>query len=515
VRRTDLSSSLTRARRLFGDRTFVHFEGHSITYSAFDERVSRLAQAFRRLGLVDGDRIAVVMTNRPEWMECLFAAVRAGGVLVPINRRLTSAEMVTIVASANARFVVTEASFEEFTQAASQLDSVHTTLLVGDRAPEGAPAGLRMYEPEISKSDAQQAPHTVIDDDAVQAIHFTSGTTGAGKGVMRSHGANTAMALGSVARLPVNRDDTWFYAIPVHSAGFYALALPAMYRGARVLLTRDFDPEQSLALMAQEHVTHAMFVPTMWEMLLRADGRDRYELSSLRHAVWGGMPISTVTAKNLAQWLPVPCVGGYGQTEATCATWSDATIFDDGRVESSGRPIETMELRVVDGDGNDLPAGEYGEVWMRGALVMNGYLDKPELTAEVLRPDGWLKTGDWGRLDADGVITVIDRIKDMIITGGENVYCIEVENIIAQVAGVREVAVLGMPHPLWGQSVAAVVVADGPVTAAEIDQFCVTHLAGFKRPKHIVFVDELPKNSLGKITKNQLATVVAGEVTAQ
>jgi fatty-acyl-CoA synthase len=505
MRRIDISTGLTRSKRMYGDATFIEFGDRRISFNTFDARVSRLAGALRNGGIRQGEAVVIVMTNRPEWVESVFAVVRAGALFVPVNRRLTAANVGAIIDETDARVLIVESEFTEILQEASAKPMLRQILVVGKKLPEGTPSGTQLYDDAISAAGSFAVHEVAVPDDAAQAIYYTSGTTGAGKGVIRSHASNFAMAYGSLSRMPVGRQDSWFYAIPVHSAGFFALALPALYGGGSILLSKDFDPERALDLMALHGVTHSMFVPTMWEMLMQHEP-DRPTLPRLRHAVWGGMPMIASTAERLSEWLPVPCLGGYGLTEATCTTWSTPEIFASGRVDSAGTPVESMEIRVVDANDEDVSPGEYGEVCLRGALTMEGYHKRPSLTAEVLQPDGWLRTGDWGRLDEDGALTVVDRIKDMIISGGENVYSSEVEGVISKVPGVREVAVVGVPHAVWGQEVAAVLVTDGVITTDDIDLACQNNLARFKRPRRFVTIEQLPKNATGKVLKYELTS---------
>ncbi|TQC41750.1 long-chain fatty acid--CoA ligase [Rhodococcus sp. WS4] len=510
----DLGSALARAVRRFGSRTFIEFGDRRTTYAQFNDRVDRLAQVLRSRGIRPGDRVAVLLNNRPEAVEVVFAAIRAGAIYVPLNRRLTPAELVAILQDALPTALVVESSFAGVLDRLDEVDTVSTVLLVADRVPEGAPNGTVRYEDALERCGTATTGYKPVDLSSPQAIHYTSGTTGIGKGVVRSHGANAAMALGSFARMPVGADDGWLYAIPLHSAAFYALALPVIYGGGRLVLGGAFEPEWFIRTLRSPHVTHALLVPTMWELALRAADGAPLAGPRLRHALWGGMPIAPSTAEQLANSLPVPCVGSYGLTEATCSTFSSPEVFASGRITAAGTPVDTMEVRVVDDEGQDVAPGEYGEVRLRGALVMNGYLNRPDLTSETIDGDGWLHTGDWGRLDGDGVLTVAERKKDMIITGGENVYPTEVEDVLQTLPGVREVGVVGLPDEVWGQRIAAVVVGNG-ISEAELTAQCQARLAGFKRPRAFVFIDELPRNSLGKLQRGDLVRLFEGHASAE
>lgn len=500
---------LRRVASSSADRPFMEHPGGSLTFGAFDQRVERLASAFVEHGLVPGDRVAIVLRNLPEYLETMFAAVRAGLVVVPVNRRLSAAEIGHILDHSGARAVVTEQRFE-FVLGLGGDNLVR--FLVGDRLPDDTPNAVRYEEALARAVVGRQLPGS---SGRVQAIYYTSGTTGQPKGVVRSHAANLAMLRGALDRVPTGADDVWLYAIPFHSAGVYALALPALAAGARLVVLPEFDPAETLRLVDEHQVTHLLLVPTMWEMVLREPAHRDASLASVRYALWGGMPMLQATAQRLADWLPVPPLGCYGATEATCITYSTPEIAASGRLDSSGTAIAGMEIGVYDEQGSPLPPGAYGEVWARGDVLMDEYFRDPERTAEAM-VDGWFRSGDWGRIDSDGALTVADRQKDMIISGGENVYPAEVEQVIAQHPGIAEIAVAGVEHPLWGQSVCAFVVrADPGITADDIAALCTDRLARYKHPREIVFMEDLPKNAMGKILKKELvATYRQGRADA-
>jgi fatty-acyl-CoA synthase len=358
---------------------------------------------------------------------------------------------------------------------------------------------------ELEHRGSPADPRVAVDDDDVQAIHYTSGTSGVPKGVMRSHAANVAAALGALAAVQTTGRDAWFYTIPMHSAGVYNFAIAPLVRGATVVITDRFDTAQTLGLCASERITMLHMVPTQYEMLVRAEGNTRPDLPHLRTLLWGGSPMASVTSQRVERWLGLPPLGVYGATEFTAMTYSNVNIYRSGRFDSVGTPCDLMEVRVVNEAGDELPRGEWGELLVRGSLLMDGYFGKPELSAAALTADGWYRTGDWCREDEDGAISVTGRIAETILSGGENVFPLEVENVIMAMTGIVEAAVAGAPDDVWGQAVTAFVVrSDRLISEADIVNACRRDLAGYKAPRRVIFLDELPKNALGKVEKREL-----------
>ena len=498
----DLGTAFIKSASRYSGRPFLVSPELRRSYQEVAERSLSFAHALSAQGVGPGDRVAIVLRNHPEYVEAILGAACARIVIVPINRRLGEAEIVTIIKNVRAKVLITEPTFRLLAEMVIAELSIKVVWVTKD----GPPAGSGLTFDDLA-SFGEIGDLTPSSPNDLQAIYFTSGTTSIQKGVLRSHSADMAMAAGGALATPFSAEDAAFYGIPLHSAGFYGLGIAAMLGGARLVLVPEFEPDLVLEVCEREHVTHTTLVPTMWEMLRACSTAQTANLSSLRHPLWGGMPSFKRLNDLLERWLPVPCVGTYGLTEATCATYSSEAVYHDGRRRSSGYPILGMEVSVVDDDGRPCDVGEYGQVLLRGSLVMDGYLDQPELTSNVLR-DGWLYTGDLGLLDKDGALTVVERIKDMIISGGENIFAAEMEDTILDIPGVREVAVVGIPDDLWGQRVCAFVVGDNALSAEKVVDACVRRHARFKRPRQVIFVDELPKNALGKVLKSELAESV-------
>lgn len=508
MKKTDAATVFASSARDWPDRIAIECGDRKFTYLEMQSRIERLATSLSEFGLGPGDRVAVVLRNLPEYVETLLACARQGFICVPINRRLSAHEISVVLDHCEAKVVVTEPGIPH---AMSTLKSRRRIgVLVGP--VDTVTDGPYTYESLIAERDEGATPPAHNAGADPQAIYYTSGTTGQAKGVVRTYASNLAMATGVLRRIPfpLSEVDGCLYTIPLHSAGFWGGAFPTLMRGGRLVIMPDFDAQEALRQLGSGRITNLLMVPTMWEMILQVEGSADVDVSGVRFTFWGGAPMSETTVRRLDAWLPVHPLGAYGLTESTVCVISDDSIFESGRVNSAGLPVEGMELRIVDEDGSPVPAGEPGEVCLRGPIVMSHYWNSPRLTEQTIR-DGWLHTGDWGYMDPDGALTVIDRKKDMLISGGENVYPAEVENVIANIPGVRQVAVVGLPDDVWGQRVCACLVADPAVVAAEdVEEACrAGGLARYKRPRTVVFLDELPMNSVGKIMKYKLVEHLA------
>lgn len=472
------------------------------TYREHAERSARLAGALRgTFGLERGDIVALAMANGPACSEILFAAWHAGCATLPMNARLHPREFAWILNDSGARvcFVGDELA-EGF---AGIADAVPARIV---------PCGAAVRDDLL----AAQAPGVEeVGPDALAWLFYTSGTTGRPKGAMLSHGNLRAMNAAYFASVDrIAPEDCIVHAAPMtHGSGLYLL--PHVERGACQIVpaSRGFDPQECLDLIARWPGATFFLAPTMLGRLLRAPGVAEADLGNLKTVVYGGAPMYLEDVLRALDVLGPRLVQIYGQGEApmTITSLSREDHADSGhprhreRLSSVGRPQVGVALRVVDERGADLGPGKAGEIAVRGDVVMQGYFRNAEATAEALR-DGWLRTGDVGALDEDGFLTLMDRSKDMIISGGSNVYPREVEEVLLRHDGVREASVVGRPHREWGEEVVAFVVAEPGATVkeAELDRLCLEHVARFKRPRAYRFLGELPKNSYGKVLKTEL-----------
>jgi acyl-CoA synthetase (AMP-forming)/AMP-acid ligase II len=511
----NVGQMLVNTARRLPDRPAVTWGDTTLTYSELASRTGRLASGLRSLGLSRGARICVLMRNRPELVETMYACFSSGAALVPLNARLTAPEVAYHLADAGARILVTDE--EGATELAGADLGAATVVATGD-----PPGPFIAYE---SLFGADSDPAADVAGDELAWLFYTSGTTGRPKGAMLTH-ANLGFVVASwLADLtPMDEHDVVLHAAPLsHGAGFHALAATA--RGAHqvMLPAGSFDPAGVLDVIRSRAVTNTWMVPTQIVMLTDAvaNGAARADLPSLRRVVYGGAPFPPAELRRALETFGPVFVQLFGQGEtpmtATVLTPADHAAALAGhhpeRLASAGWARPGMDVRVLGPDDREVPAGEVGEVCVRGPAVMAGYWERPAETAETLR-NGWLHTGDMGRADEHGYLYLLDRAKDMIITGGSNVYAVEVEAALAAHPSVRDVAVVGVADRTWGETIAAVVVTDGTIDEEALAAHCAVQLAGYKRPRRWVFRDTLPRNAYGKVLKRQLREELAAEAAS-
>lgn len=499
----NLAEWVARAGRAYGDvpATGVGARTHR-SYAEMAERTARLAGALRALGLAPGSRVALLAKNHPAYVEALAAIWHAGMAAVPINNKLHRDEVAYILGRAESPVVFTTPDLAE-TASAAAADGVRCLEL------EGAD-----YESLIAETAPVPVAEAAPDDPAW--LFFTSGTTGRPKGAMLSHRNLLAMTMAYFADVaPVTPGDACLHAAPMsHGSGLYILPHLA-HAGTNVVPeSGGFDPAEIVATLEHWPGTAMFGAPTMINRLVRWEGEiPATALANLKAAIYGGAPMYVEDALAALERLGPRLVQiyGLGESPMTITCLRRDMIADDTRprrrerLGSAGLPYANMEVKVVDESGAPAPTGESGEIICRGEAVMLGYLGDPEATAKTLR-DGWLYTGDIGALDAEGYLTILDRSKDLIISGGANIYPREVEEVLNTHPGVAECSVIGRPDREWGEVVVAYVVpaAGGDADAAALDALCLERIARFKRPKHYVFVDALPKSNYGKILKTEL-----------
>jgi acyl-CoA synthetase (AMP-forming)/AMP-acid ligase II len=489
----NLASLLTNAARWFPDRPAVTWGSETLTYAQLDKRVVALDGWLRRRDVGRDTRVAVFMDNRPEFLVTMFGTWRCGAALVPCNARLTAEELSFLISDSGASVVITDETHAATARAAAG------GAIVCVAGPE--------FHAILDTERTEAAPGPVdVQPGDLAWLFYTSGTTGRPKGAMLSHDTLTFVTVSWLADLtPLDENDVTLHAAPLsHGAGFHALAATARAAHQVIPDTPSFEPLRILGLIRTYGVTNTWMVPTQIVMLTETAPPDP-DLPSLQYVVYGGAPMTAAaTERALHRFGPI-FVQLYGQGE----TPMTATVLrrEDHRPElfgSAGRARPGVEVAIQDADGRPLAPGDVGEVVVRGASVMSGYWRRPDATAESLR-EGWLRTGDLGRLSDDGVLYLLDRTKDMIISGGSNVYAVEVEQVLSTHPGVGDVAVVGVPDDLWGEMVVAVVVpADGDLDTAVLEQHCRASLAGYKIPRRWMQVESLPRNAYGKVVKRDL-----------
>ncbi|QNG37210.1 long-chain fatty acid--CoA ligase [Geodermatophilaceae bacterium NBWT11] len=503
MRNSGLGSWPERRLRMSPQKPAIWFEGTTTTHGEFALAVRRAASVLHDLGVQRGDRVAWLGANHPVGLELLYACGQLGAVWVPVNARLTPPEAQYVLAHSGASLVVH--GREHGTTAdvlRDQLPAVRTWIAAEPPLEGGADS---LDWTTLTAAAAPLLRDEPVTHDDVCLVMYTSGTTGRPKGAVLTHGNMTWACLDQVLSLEGGPDERTLGLAPLfHVGGLNGTVNPTLLRGGCVVLVRGFDPAATLQVISEQRVTSFFAVPTMMDALARQPGFATLDLSALRTVAAAGAPLPLPL---LHTWLDrgITVQQAYGMTETAPA----GTMLDSAdavaKVGSAGRSQFFVDVRVVRPDGTECAPGEIGEVVVSGPNVMQGYWDAPEATAAVL-VDGWYHSGDAGSVDEDGYLTIRDRYKDMIISGGENVYPAEVESTMLELPEVQEVAVIGVPDPYWGEVGLAVVVPT-PGTVPDADALRATlreRLAGFKVPKEVRFVDELPKTATGKIRKPDL-----------
>ena len=471
-----------------------------LTYAELNSRVNRLANALAGLGVKMGDRVAALMFNSNEYAEITFALAKLGAILVPLNYRLAPLEIEYILNDSGSIGLVYANDLGSLIEGGRDNIGVESYICVG-----GEPvAPIHDYEEFLAGASDSEPPSASTDIDTPLTILYTSGTTGRPKGAVLTHG-NCLFASLNMAQHNKTTDARTLISTPMfHVAGLTAQALPTIYRGGTIIFQRYFDPEHALQLIERERVNLSLLVPAMLLFMSQVSGFDDYDLSSIESIFIGGAPCPGPLLRTYMD-RGIPIRQGFGMTENT----GSGTLLDTDDLErkfgSCGKPMFHCDARVWNADGNDAKPDEIGELMLQGPVVMKEYWNMPEAT-EASFTDGWFHTGDLAKMDEDGYFYIVERKKDMLITGGENVYPAEVEEVILAHSKVGEVGVIGVPDEKWGESVRAIVVAlpGQTLTAEEIQEFCTGKLAKYKTPKSVIVVGELPRNPAGKILKRIL-----------
>jgi O-succinylbenzoate-CoA ligase len=499
-----------RAERTPGSTAVVDgATGARQSYANLDQRTSAHAAGLRELGVRRGDRVALVMNNSAAFLEILFAVAKLGAITVPVNFRLSPEEIAYILEDSRATVLVHDAHWAKLAEAA----------LAVTKAPVAAVVDASRNDPFTKDGRRELAAIAVtepVHSDDVAVIMYTSGTTGRPKGAMLTHGNMEWNAVNMLtAGNGLNPDDSTVAVAPLfHIGGLGLFTLPLLYAGGTVIVQEQFDPQQTLVLMAHEHVTVQFMVPTMWAALSALPDFDSYDLSSLRCLLCGGAPCPLPVIE-FYQGKGLSFMEGFGMTELSPTALVLEEEFVRTKAGSVGRPFLHVNVRIVDEDDRDVRQGEVGELVLQGPNVFAGYWGLPEATADAKRGE-WFHSGDLARQDEDGFITLVDRKKDMIISGGENVYPIEVEQVLHRHPGIADAAVIGVPHERWGETVLAVVVpaADTALDEEEVIAYCRERIAHFKCPRRVELVSELPRNATGKLLKRELRQRFTGAEAA-
>jgi long-chain acyl-CoA synthetase len=506
-----------------GNLPFLVYEDARLTFAEHYRRVAALAQLFvNRFGVEKGDRVAIAMRNFPEWSVAFWAAAAVGAIVVPLNAWMTGGELDYCLADCGARLLVAdEERARRLLPHLARLDALATVLVTRAAEPLALPlldlAGVMADAP----SDAT-LPTVAIDPEDDATIFYTSGTTGKPKGALGTHrnictnitsigfaGARTLVRRGELLPAPgtAPKRGTLLSVPFFHATGCHSVLCPALNAGNKIVLMYRWEPERAMQLIARERITSFGGVPSMAWQVLEHPAFDRYDLSSVESVAYGGAPSAPELVKRIKEKFPAVMPGnGYGLTETSSVTSQNAAEDYELKPESAGLVIPVCDTRVVSGDDRDVAPGEIGELWIKGPNVVKGYWNNAEATAASFT-EGWLRTGDLVRFDGEGFLYILDRAKDMLIRGGENIYCVEVEDALYSHPAIMDAAVVGIPHRVLGEEVGAVVQVKPGAAVDEpaLRRHVAARLAAFKVPVRIVLRDEpLPRNANGKILKRDL-----------
>ncbi|MFG3025340.1 long-chain fatty acid--CoA ligase [Streptomyces sp. NPDC048254] len=490
------------------DAVAVTQEERRLTVRELHERVNQLAAGLTELGVGRGDVVALLLYNRPEFLELLYATSRVGAVFLPLNYRLSEEEWAYILDNAQAKVIVTEPEFVGATdRMAGKPVGLEHRVLVDGGTPSDQWTG---YEALLDRHRGARVEPVDVAADDLQRLMYTSGTTSRPKGVRITYGNVQAKNLAHIVHFGLTADDTTLVCGPLyHVGGLDMPALGVLYAGGNVVLQRKFDPQGALRAIQEHRVTNAWLAPAMVNAVLEVPDRESYDTSSMRFILGGGEKTPEPVLRRIMNAFPNAWFAdAYGLTE----TVSGDTFLDRqhalSKLGSVGRPVPHTRVRIVDDTGEEVPAGELGEITVRGPKVFAGYWRDEKATAAALK-DGWFHTGDIGHVDEDGFLFIDDRKKDMIVSGGENIATPEVERVLYEHPAVLEAAVVGLPHPRWGEVPRAFVVFRPGAGAGpdELREFCLERLAKFKVPVRFDVVDELPRTPSGKVLKRTLRDI--------
>jgi acyl-CoA synthetase (AMP-forming)/AMP-acid ligase II len=488
----------------------------SFTYAQTYERVAALARFFQARGIEPADRISILEVNSHAYLETYYAAAGIGAVLNPLNYRLASREIAYILKDSGSRWLVANVQFAAQVQGLFEEETpLEGIVWIGGPTTISARIAVHEYEEAIDSHHGHFEP-VPVREDSIAHLYYTSGTTGRPKGVMLTHKNVCLHALGTIAELKLMDSDIWGHIAPMfHLADAWA-TFAFTWIGARHIMVGQFEAEAVMATIEKQRITLSNLIPTMLNLMIKHPRAGRFDFSSLRVILSGGAPIAPQVVRSVMESFGCDYIQTYGMTETSpYLTFSilkqhllDLSPQEQLKYKSkTGRPFIGVDLKVVDENGNPVAPDDQqvGEIWVRGDTVTPGYWNRPAETEQAFT-DGWLRTGDLAVVDTEGYVNIVDRKKDMIVTGGENVYSTEVENVLYMHPKVLEAAVFGMPDEKWGEAVTAAVVLKENETATEFEiiEFCKKYQASFKAPKSIIFLAELPKTGSGKITKKVL-----------
>ncbi len=497
---------LTRSANKFPDKDFFVWEEGACTYSQMNGRVNKWASLLEERGVGPGERVCLLFYNGTPIVETMWAIFKLGATAVPLNFRLSRKELEALVTFSEAGWFVASEEFEEITRGILEDSKEGKGRIIFQKESSAMDDGSGSGS--VSHSDGEPSIPCRYSDPAL--ILYTAGTTAMPKGVLLTHGNLIWNAFHLITANSITNRDVVLHPSPLFHSAALGRMMAVMMMGGTFITLKKFDPERTLRLIQDQRVTMMAAAPTMYHSLFQVSDVDDYELGSVRACVSGASQLQPDLLEGFKNYFSnAQLFNMYGLTEASpsCTVLAPELAFK--KPGSVGKPVPGVELRLVDDDGKDVEQGEVGEIIVRGPNVTTSYWNSPEATAETIR-GGWLHTGDMARTDDEGDVYIVDRKKDIIITGGENVYSLEVENVLRSHPKVSEVAVIGLPDEKWGESICAVVVLrkGEKATREELVDHCLESLARYKKPRSIEFVDELPKNPAGKVIKKELRAML-------
>jgi len=494
---------LKRVAEEKGDREAVVFENIRMTYGELNARVNRLANAMNSMGLKKGDRAGVLLFNCSQYLEIYYAAAKLGVILVTMNYRLAANELQYILDDSKPTALFYGRQFDEVMPSLRKnSDYIQNYIYIGDRSPENT-----LYYESFLMEHPDTEPSADISMEDAQLIIYTSGTTGYPKGALITH-ANTLWTCVNqlIFFKDLNENDSALVVMPLYHCGAQNdFTTPVLNMGGKLIIMERVDIIEIAKTIERERITTALLLPTLLHMIFQMPDLEKYDFSSLRYVQTGGAPLPEVTIDNFYRKMGYHICQVFGLTEGTALT----TILDKEsafrKKGSAGRPLFHVDLKIVDENDQEVPPGNVGELLQKGPTVMKGYWNNPEATKNTIK-NGWLYTGDMAYCDEEGFLYIVDRKKDMIISGEENIYPAEIEQVLYSHPKIQEAAVIGVPDEKWGESVKAIVVVKPGqnLTAEEVIAYTKEHLASYKKPKFVEFINEIPRNPSQKVLKNVL-----------
>ncbi|PIC69228.1 long-chain fatty acid--CoA ligase [Sporosarcina sp. P16b] len=499
----DIGLSLSRNARRIPEKTAIIYEDRTFTYRELNQEVNKLSHGLIQHGVKKGDKVALMMKNSDTFIIVYYAILKAGAITVPVNFRLTATEVSYILDDSDANVVLFD---EEYASLIDQATAENSKIVVKVTTGASAISGQVTYEDLLQ--DNTDDPDISVDEADDAEILYTSGTTGYPKGALFDHHRVLHVAFNTALILKIHPEDVLFHAAPLfHSAQLNLFLVPGIYLGCTQVVHQNFEPQKVLQAIDQYKISLFFGVPTMYNFLLQVPDKQQYDLSSVTRCGYGAAPMPVALLEQIMKLFRTDQFYNMcGQTEGGPGGGAFLMPADHkDKIGTGGKASLNTEIRVVDDHGEDISPGEVGEFIIQSEMVMKGYYNKPEETAKAIR-NGWLYTGDLATIDEDGFVTLVDRKKDMIVSGGENVYSTEVEQALYRHPQLLDATVVGLPDPVWGEKVVAIIVAkkDEKLDYAELKAFCKEYLADYKVPVEFIEEQEIPRNASGKVLKYRI-----------